>query len=374
MILGPLNILHLLSYHLYTGPVEPVLGLAREQRRAGHDARLAIDTLRDGDIEERALEFGVPVEKRLALSVKSGPILLMRDILALKRFWKGSELDILHAHRSHEHTLAALARPGETKVKLVRTLHTDKASSPGRGWQLRRADGLVAVSNKQRQELIERRILPKDRIIAIDGAVDSSRFCPGPGGDTLRREAGISEDAPLAGIVARMKPGRGHALLLDAWEQVIDRLPAARLLIAGRGELEQSLRDRVAGSKLAGSVVFLGYRNDLPEVYRALDLKLILAPGNDGTCRAALEAMASGVPVLGADTGALPQIISQGRTGRIVSGDDSQLLATALVEMLADRAALKNMGANARTEAQNRFCVEKQADKIEKLYRLALGE
>ncbi len=368
----PLSILHLLSCHLYTGPVEPVLRLAQEQRRAGHSVRLAVDTLREGDIERSAAEFGVPLDRRLALSVKSGPILLLRDVLALKRAWAGTEFDILHAHRSHDHTLAALARARKTKVRLVRTLHTANASSPGRDWQLKRADGLVVVSKRQQNDLIERQTLSEDRIVAIDGAVDASRFCPGPGGDTVRRQAGIDGDAPVAGIVARMKSGRGHELLLEAWRKVAAGLTTARLLIAGRGELAGSLRRRVADSSLAESVVFLGYRDDLPEVYRALDLKVILAPGNDGTCRAALEAMASGVPVLAADRGALAEIVTQGRTGRIVPRDDGQALAAALTEMLSDRASLENMGAAAQTEAQDRFDVEKQAKKIEKLYRAVL--
>ncbi|MBW1871468.1 MAG: glycosyltransferase family 1 protein, partial [Deltaproteobacteria bacterium] len=101
MVERSFSILHLFSYHLYTGPAEPILNLARAQREAGYDARLAIDTLRDGDLVERAKEFGVPLDRRFALSVKAGPILHMRDILVFKRLWASEEFDILHAHRSH---------------------------------------------------------------------------------------------------------------------------------------------------------------------------------------------------------------------------------------------------------------------------------
>lgn len=374
MAVRSLSILHLVSYHLYTGPVEPVLRLAREQIHQGHSVRLAVDTLRAGDIEAWAAEFGVPLERRFALSVKSGPILLLRDLLALKRVFREAEFDILHVHRSHEHTLAALARPAETAVRLVRTLHTAAASAPARDWQLRRADGLIGLSKRQVAGLAGRRVLPEERLLAVDGAVDCAQFCPGPGGPEIRKQAGVDEDAPVAGIVARMKPGRGHELLLDAWESVSARLPAARLLIAGRGELEQGLRKRVNESKLADSVVFLGYRRDLPEVYRAFDLKLILAPGNDGSCRAALEAMASGVPVLAADNGALAEIVVDGLSGRIVPSGDAAAMAAALAEMLADRPALESMAVAARGQAQERFQVDKQAKEIEKLYRLALAE
>lgn len=367
-----MKILHLLSYHLVTGPAEPVMALIAAQRAAGHDARLACDTIRPGDLVAVAREAGIPVDRRFALCTKSGPILLMRDVLAFKRLWREAEVDILHSHRSHDHTLAALARPPKTRVKLVRTLHTEQSLEERRNWQLRRADGLVAVAGRYRRDLQARGIIEPDRILAVEGVVDSGYFCPGAGGAEVRSEAGVNPDAPVAGIVARMKPGRDHQLLLEAWSQVAGRLPGARLLIAGRGELEGELRHRVGQSGLGGSVAFIGYRRDLDRVYRALDLKVLLAPGNDGTCRAALEAMASGVPVLASDRGALGEIVDDGRTGRVVPAGDRDALASALIGLLQDRRRLAEMGRRAREEARNRFSVDRQSMEIEGLYRRVL--
>lgn len=368
----PLSILHLLSYHLYTGPAEPALNLARAQRERGHDARLAFDTVREGDLLERAEEFRVPVDKRFALSVKSGPILLMRDLLALKRLWTEGSVDILHCHRSHDHTLAAMARPRKTTTRLVRTLHSESALGRNRDWQLRRADGLVTVARCFREQLAGRGVLDEERIVAIEGAVDSGRFRPGAGGAGVREEAGVADSAPVAGIVARMKPKRGHRLLLEAWEQVHRKLPEARLLIAGRGEEEQELRKLAAGGDWGESVVFLGYRQDLPDVYNAFDLKVMLAPGNDGTCRAALEAMASGVPVLASREGALPEIVTPGETGRLIDKNDTRQLAEVLTEMLSDRGRLEKMGRRARESVVERFTIARQVEVIERLYRLVL--
>jgi len=366
------SVLHLFSYHLYTGPAEPILTLARAQLEAGYNVRLAIDTLREGDLVERAKQFGVPIDKRFALSVKAGPILHMRDVLVFKRLWAAQEFDILHAHRSHEHTLAALARPRKSRpgrTKLIRTLHTERAISKNRKWQLRRADGLVTIAQKFSQELIERGVLPDELIVNVSGAVDCDRFYPDSNDLTLRKELGIGPDTPLVGIVARMKSDRGHASLLTAWEKVSAHMPDARLVIAGRGELEQELKDRVAGSALSGSVTFLGYRTDLPELYRGLDLKVLLAPGNDGTCRAVLEAMASGVPVLATETGALSEIVADGQTGRLVARNDPDALAAALVELLSNPESLKKMGVRARRQAEETHTIEKQFRKIDQLYK-----
>ncbi len=369
-----LSILHLLSYHLFTGPVEPVLRLARAQLDAGHRPRLAFDRVRDGDLEEQAARFGVPTETRFSLSVKSGPILLLRDLLALKRIWAGQEFDIVHAHRSHDHTLAALARPRQSTVRLVRSLHTERTMAPNRRWLLGRADGLVTVGQRFRADLLDRGLLDADRIVAVDGAVDGGQFCPGEGGEHIRSEAGVEAQAPVAGIVARMKAGRGHDCLLAAWAQVVQKLPTARLLLVGRGELATQLRSQVAAAPWASSVRFLGYRKDLAQVYRAFDVKVMLAPGNDGTCRAALEAMASGVPLLVCDRGALAEIVRDGISGKVVPGDNPQLLAEALVDLLASPNLRRKLGAQARLETENRFTIKAQLASILNLYLQVLDK
>lgn len=368
----PLRILHLLSYHLYTGPAEPVLRLAREQIRAGHAVRLAFDGLRTGELGERASAFGVPVDDRFVLSVKAGPILHMRDLLALKQVWRKEEFDVLHCHRSHDHTMAALARTRRSRTRLVRTLFTERAQSEKRSWQLKRADGLVCIAEAYRQALLERNLLDPERILAIEGSIDPHVFRPGKGGDRVRQEASIPLDAPVVGIVARMKNGRGYRLLLKAWEKVHAQLPSARLVLAGRGELAEEIQGLVAAAAWGNSVALIGYRKDLPEVYRAFDLKVILAPGNDGTCRAALEAMASGKPVLAAATGALAEIVEDGRTGRLIPPDDPDALAQALVDLLVDRNRLAEMGQAARHEATRSYAIDRQAGLVEALYRRVL--
>lgn len=369
----PLEILHLLSHHLYTGPADPVLRLARAQREAGHAVALAFDTLCRGDLAERAAQFGVPTDERFGLSVKAGAIVNMRDLLALKRLWRDAEVDVLHCHRSHDHTLAALARTPASPTRLVRTLFSEHSMGPHRSWQLQRADGLITVARRYRDELLERGVLDADRILAVEGVVDPHVFRPGKGGDRVRAEAGIPPAAPVAGIVARGQPGCGHDLLLDAWTQVHRRLPEARLIIASRDELSDAVQAEGRAAAWGESVAFIGDRQDLPEVYRALDLQVLLAPGNGATRRAALEAMASAKPVLAARCGALAEIIEDGHSGRLVAADDAQALAAALVELLGDRDRLAAMGRAARHEATRANAIDRQAEAIEALYRRLLA-
>ncbi|RLB57620.1 MAG: glycosyltransferase family 1 protein [Deltaproteobacteria bacterium] len=357
-----MKILHLLSYHLYTGPAEPVLRLARAQRRLGHDARLAIDRYRPGDLAGRAADYQVPLVAGLALSVKAGPLAQLSDMVRLRRLLK-REWHVVHCHRTHDHVMATLAAAGRRGPLLLRTVHAARSLVAGRGWLLRRADGVITICRQHRQQILRRGWQPDCRVLAIEGVVEPEDLMPADG--DLRRELGVRPDAPLAGMVARMKPGRGHELLLSAWRRVAHGNPRARLLLAGRGEEEHHLRALVAGDELlAGSVVFAGYRRDLGRLYRTLDLKVILAPGNDGTCRAALEAMACGVPVLAPAVDALAEIVEDNHTGRLLEAARPELLAEAILDLLGDRGRLRALGRNAAERARERFTMDRQVAEI----------
>jgi glycosyltransferase involved in cell wall biosynthesis len=321
---------------------------------------------------DRAADFGVPIDDRFVLSVKAGPILHLRDVLTFKRIWRTGEFHIVHSHRSHDHTLAALAKNRQSSGKLVRTLFSERALSQKRTWQLKRADALVTVARGFRAALMDRGLAAPDRIVAIEGVVDPNVFRPGKGGEEIRIEANVPLDAPVAGIVARMKKGRGHRLLIDAWGKVHQRLPAAHLFIAGRGELTEELMRDVQQCAWGSSIHFLGYRKDLPEVYRSFDVKVLLAPGNDGTCRAAIEAMACGKPVVASAVGALSEIVHPGKNGLLVPAKNADALADALVNMLSDLEKSAGMGKAARHEAIRAHAIDRQSETLEAVYRRIL--
>ena len=100
----------------------------------------------------------------------------------------------------------------------------------------------------------------------VSGAVDAARFSPTADGKAVRKELGLG-DAPVAGCVARMVPGRGHDVLIRAAARLRDRLPEARLVLVGRGEERPALEGLVRQLGLDSTVLFAGYRGaDLPAI------------------------------------------------------------------------------------------------------------
>jgi glycosyltransferase involved in cell wall biosynthesis len=350
-----MRVLELLSSAWWTGPAEPMASVARELRARGHAVEIAVETARPGNLRERLAALGLAPRDGLALSTKSGPLAYVRDVRRLAAMAR--DFDVVHANFSHDHGLALLALRRRAGRRVVRTVHSSRSlrASAVQALAHRAADGLIAVCEAHARVLEERFRIPRARILATRGAVDAAEFTPD--GPDLRAELGLAPGAPVAGIVSRIKPGRGHDELVDAFRIVADRLPDARLVIVGRGEGEEATRVRVAHRGLQRHVVLAGFRSGpaLAAAYRTFDVKVLLGEGNDATCRALLEGMAAGRPGVAYRFGAPAEAIVDGTTGLLVPPGDVPALADALVELLSAPARARAMGAAARERVSTLF-------------------
>ncbi|MGI5860452.1 MAG: glycosyltransferase [Myxococcales bacterium] len=333
-----MRILSLLSTSSVTGPAELCVSDAEALRDAGHEVLFGCDTKRPGNYVEAIRRAGFEVMDELVLCRKSSPMDLARDLSRLRRRMRGA--DVVHCRFSHDHTVALLAMKGMSRPPLlVRTAEIAPSLRPGfaRGIAFRACDAVVVSCRQYAERLRVGHGVPAERIVVLPGRVDLRRFTPGDGAE-LRCELGVGEDDVLFGIVSRIKVERRHELLVRAFAQIAPAQPRAKLAIVGRGEHEPDLRELVASLGLTGRVLFAGYRTGdaLVEVYRALDVKVWLAEGNDGTCRAVLEAMACGKPAIVGDHGAMSEIVRDGVDGRVVPLD-GRALADALASMCDER-------------------------------------
>jgi glycosyltransferase involved in cell wall biosynthesis len=279
------------------------------------------------------------------------------------------ELDIqlVHAHQTHDHWVAALARRG-TGTRLVRSVHHRRAVHRGAAarWLFGRTDALIAVSEGIAAGL-RAAATPAARLTVVPGAVDVERFRPSADGEPIRLELGLG-NAPVVGCVARMVPGRGHEVLLRAVARLRERLPEARLVLVGRGEERPALARLVRELGLEKTVVFAGYRGaDLPAVVAALDCVVLLGTGSEESCRAVLEAMAAGRPVVAAAVGAVPETVVHGETGWIVEAEP-EAVAARLEATLHDRATARRMGEAGRRRVEALFTPGRRAALVEAVY------
>lgn len=212
----------------------------------------------------------------------------------------------------------------------------------------------------------------RTRIETVPYGVDHVRFKPNPmARDEIRRELGIG-DAPFVFSAGRLVSKKGFEYLIDAANGLAD-LPGITIAIAGEGDLHQALRVRASAARVR--VMMLGNRsqNDIARLCAAADVIAVPSikddAGNvDGLPNFALEALASGTPVVATRAGGLPQAIADGRTGRLVPERDAAALAAAIRQLLTHRTDAGAIGAAARNDVIARFGWNTVAEKFEQAY------
>jgi len=281
-------------------------------------------------------------------------------------------VDVVHTHHSHDHWLAMLTRPKRElggRPPVVRTFHNLRSVKRDRlaSTLYRRTAAVFAVSRQIESRCREAGIAP-ERIFWIPGTVDLRRFTADADPTPIREEFALG-DAPVVVSVARLATNRGHELLLAGVRLLIRRLPRARLLLVGKGETRRHLEQLVTELDLGKHVTFAGYRDaDLPAVLAAADCFALMAAGSDESCRAALEAMAAGRPVIARRVGALPETVVHGETGFLIDDDQPESVAHALGAILEDPERGAAMGRAGRARAEECFSAERSVDTVERVY------
>ncbi|MCX7766038.1 MAG: glycosyltransferase family 4 protein [Candidatus Sumerlaeia bacterium] len=371
--------MHLAASHRWTGVAEPVTSLALYQQKSGL-AEVWLACAPGHSFQRRAQERGVSVLDKFYFSHGYNLFYTWHDIKQLIWFVRTQELDVVHCHLPHDHWLAAsVLRFLHTEpVLLVRTVH--KYASPRSDllhrWLFKRATDLIITPTRALAELLKAKLeLNTTKLNVVYGAVDIQRFRPNIDRSIIRRRGGIPLSAYVVGIVTRLRRDRGINWLLDSIPVVLQHFPQTYFIIVGRGELKHWLREYIKSSPYRRNIICAGYRtHDLPEFYSAFDCSLFLGLGSDGSSRAVLEAMASGIPVIALNAGGLDEVITSGKNGLLVSPGNREELSAAIIKLLSQPELREQMGKSARQTIEERFTEPRRASDTLSLYIQALNK
>lgn len=201
----------------------------------------------------------------------------------------------------------------------------------------------------------------------VPNAVDTEMFRPHP--TPFRKNRGMGEDEFVILYVARFQDFKNHALLVDAYARFRPECPRSRLLLVGSGPLKPRIQRQVSERGLSAHVLFLGEQpfEQLPDIYAAADV-MAISSDFESFCFAALEAMATGLPIVTTDCGWVPKLVNT-EGGVVVPVRDSQALAEALLQMARDPAKRTAMGRRNREVALQRHAWSNSAGIIIQLYK-----
>ncbi|HET8970744.1 MAG TPA: glycosyltransferase family 4 protein [Candidatus Nanopelagicales bacterium] len=341
-----------------------VADLAVALGHLGHDVSVLTPAEDDTDLPPYVVSTGRPVSVSYNGSVARvalGPVSTRR----VRRWLREGDFDVLHVHEPASPSLSALA-VWAAQGPIVATWH----SSMGRSralqvayWVaqmiLEKVSGRIAVSEAARKTLVDH--LGGDAVLIPNG-VDCGRFA------TAEPLPGWPGAGPGLFFIGRIdEPRKGLPILLAAMPQILAAHPAARLLVAGPGDVDAVRAGLDPG--LREHVVFLGRvsEEDKVRAFHSVDLYVAPHTGGESFGIVLAEAMASGTPVLASDLDPFRRVLDDGAAGALFRVGDSADLAQAAVALLHDGAERDRL-AQAGLQYVQRFDWDQVAQAVVEVY------
>ncbi len=373
-----MKILHLISVHQWTGPANYLLQLCKFLQKNGENSLVGFRSYYKGALKKHFIENGINFTEDLKFSRGFKPILFYKDFKNLKKLIKEYSPDIIHCHNSKENILSGILRKSDNSFRLIRSIHNSKSVKRKflSGYLLNLNDYLVTNCNDFKLKLIKNQKIEEDKIEVIRGFVNEQDFNVPNGNDFLFEQFNIAKETVKIGMVARFQPHRGHKYLIDAFCKLKrNGCDNIKLILVGRGENLEILKKYVKDMHCSGDIIFTGYiGEELPYLLNSLDIFVLLQEGSDGSCRAVLEAMASGLPIVTVYKGALKETVRDSCNGFFIKDKTNVAdLFLKLKQLIENKSLREKMGKNSIKLIEKNFSMEKQLKKYYEFYRKILN-
>ena len=223
-------------------------------------------------------------------------------------------------------------------------------------------DRYIAVSYKQAEHL-KKAIICRNKVKVVQNCVNVKDFCDRTDSALLKSILKNNEEKPIVLTVARLSKRKGNGYLIEAATMV----PEAIFLFAGDGTEWTNLENQARELNIAERVVFLGQRNDIPELLNACDL-FVLPSLQEGLPLSILEAMAASKPVIASDIEGVNEIIINGQNGFLVPPANASALAEKINLVLSDKPLAKRISAKGKEHVTREFSTERMVAGVTNIY------
>ena len=296
--------------------------------------------------------------------------LLPFDAVRLALWLRRERIEIVNTHSSRDGWLLGIAARLARTPLLIRSRHID-VSYPN-AWVSRHAfttfaDHVVTTSQKITDHFQTLFHLGNDRITTLPTGIEVTRFHPAgaKAGLPVRQEAGAP---PVIGMVSVLRSWKGHAVFFDAVRKLRESGRDFQFVVVGGGAPMENYTGLARSHGVEGQVAFTGHREDVPEVLRALDVLCIPSVRHEGVPQIGLQALACGTAVVGSDCGGIPEIIQEGRTGRIFPAGDANKLASRILETLKATDETNRMIHEGRKWVESKYSLDLMLNQLETIY------
>ncbi|HNV69977.1 MAG TPA: glycosyltransferase [Candidatus Ozemobacteraceae bacterium] len=327
-----------------------------------------------GPFHERLLRHGVPVHILGFRGIQWDPIGGVRELYRLVRLIQSEKPHVIQVFLYWACVVGGLAArlAGHRHVIAARrSLGTFKSGKP----LLLLAERLVNrwvrlfVANS---EAVKEDVCRRERVDRQQVTVIYNGYCQATQeSELVTAESGIQKhctgSAPVVAVLANFIHYKGHTWFLDAWRQVVARLPSAKAVLIGDGPMRPAIEALLAQYGLNNSVILTG-RCINPGVWLKRADLLVHTSSEEGCCNAILEGMALGLPIVAADVGGNTELVQDGKQGRVISYGDTTALVQAICHLASEPVERSRMGAAGVETVSRMFTMARMCAEYASLY------
>lgn len=317
----------------------------------------------------------------------------VRAFLLARRLHRRRPFDVVHVHQVYPAGVSGALLRSRYRIPLAITVHGASLIQnwevswirPLIRWALKRADLLIAVGEELREKLIVCGV-ETSRIELLPNTVDTDRFSPVRSGREIRGRFGWGPEDLVVAYAGRLIPAKGPQYFMKMARLLLEDRPNLKFLVVGEGELEAEFRRQALSSARPGSFRITGGVDYelVPDYLAATDILVVPSLWEPGG-RSCLEGMAMGKAVIANRVGGMAGLIRDGETGFLVGIDSSRSrssdpglpegyvisLARLVGKLAEDPGLRKEVGRNARREAETRYGLDSGVQHILSLYERA---
>jgi glycosyltransferase involved in cell wall biosynthesis len=234
---------------------------------------------------------------------------------------------------------------------------------------------LVSVADAMTDLLVEAKVAPREKFVTIYSGMDVEPFLDADRRrERVRRQLGFGDEHVVVGKIARLFHLKGHEYVIRAARLAVGKNPRLRFLFVGDGLLRHELERQIASAGLREHFVFSGLvpPSRIPELIGAMDA-LVHASFREGLARALPQALIAGKPVISYDVDGAREVAIPGETGYLLPPASIEPLAQAILELAADEALRRRLGAEGRSRFTDQFRHQTMTAKLRELYARLLA-
>jgi len=279
---------------------------------------------------------------------------------------------IIHCHTAQAHAYGVYAK-ALTNIKLVVTRRVDFPLKSGNVsiWKYRRADQIIAISNRIRDILIKSGI-DQGKIEYVPSGVKFDKLIDWEAVNNLKNKLQLKADQKIIGTIAALVGHKDYPTLLKAFAEVLKHHPETVLLALGEGDDLNRLMSIAKHLNIEKKVQFLGFRDDVVNFFGLFDV-YVQSSKMEGLCSSLIDAMYFKMPIAAAAAGGIPDLVEHGVTGLLSKPLDYQAMAGNIIDLLENK-ELADRVAGAAHKKSLGFSADNMIEGTEKVYLRLLEE